>query len=246
MATIIQETFNALPKHGLRLTQEEYVRPLGFGSNWTKLRIGVLLAIVDTGGTLTTVNFAVGVCSGTAGFGSASTTHAVVLAFDTPPGSNYTYNAGSGYPYYAQGVGNKFVRRVGSTNTVVNGQAGQPCFYSLGGTLRAGPVIVEMAKLGGGVVGCYAYSATAASSYNHYDLQSLMEIMEQPYGQTANVTVTRLDTSARVQGGPTGGATTDLTTVDESAGVLDHVNISWNHSNGLEIYAIAVSRPGWV
>ena len=152
MATIVQQTFNSVSKEGLSLGHEEWVRPMLFGNAWTKLRIGMLFAITDAPGGIASANLALGVCSGPVGFGSASTTHAVVYTpNNATTGTNYTYNAGAGYPYYNQGVVSHFTERVNGSNTSVITTAGQPCLYSLGGTLRMGLLGVDFAKIGGNV-----------------------------------------------------------------------------------------------
>jgi hypothetical protein len=221
-----------------------------FGNAWTKLRIGMLFAITDAPGGIASANLALGVCSGPVGFGSASTTHAVVYTpNNATTGTNYTYNAGAGYPYYNQGVVSHFTERVNGSNTSVITTAGQPCLYSLGGTLRMGLLGVDFAKIGGNVWTISLYFMDAAKPYYHCDGQSLMEMMEQPFNAIPRVTARRLDTGAFVQATLIGGAGgNNLTGIDEEAtGSLDSVNIFWNTvAAPVQVYALAVSRHGWV
>ena len=45
MATIGVRSFNLIDDKYLALGNEEYVRPLAIGSNWSKIRVGMLVAL---------------------------------------------------------------------------------------------------------------------------------------------------------------------------------------------------------
>jgi hypothetical protein len=49
----------------IQLGNEDFVRPMGFGANWKKIRIAMRLAFNDSGSDITTAGFVVGVCQGT-------------------------------------------------------------------------------------------------------------------------------------------------------------------------------------
>ena len=78
MPEIVERAFTAGPyggtARGVRLFNEEFIRPFGFGSNWSKLRIVLNIGVTDTpnaGGVNALLDM--GVCSGTArGIGSAN------------------------------------------------------------------------------------------------------------------------------------------------------------------------------
>jgi hypothetical protein len=77
MANIGTRTFNLVDDKYLSLANEEWVRTLAIGTNWTKLRIGKLVSVTpDATSNLSGVELIWGLCSGkTNPFGAASTTN---------------------------------------------------------------------------------------------------------------------------------------------------------------------------
>ena len=254
MALIVQRIFNGETRTGLRLGLEDYVRPMAVGRYWTRLRIGLLHAMsAGDGVTVAACAFSVGVCSSTgAPYGDLTTGHAVVVTNgNSTTGSPYTYNAGSGAPYYGQGVGNQLTRRVGMVNTSVAGPGSAPTIFALGGTLRLQIGIYEFFKnVAGGVntIGAAWWWNDSGTSGNLYtfDNQSLVEGMEQPWLVSPTVTGTRTDTGVRgTRALAAGGIGANTVTLDESVGALDSLNIAWNKATyPYEIYGIAVARLG--
>ena len=70
---------------GLELRNEEFIRPLSFGSNWTKLRIAVLMGLGQTANgpaiILPNALVDIGVCSGNRGIGSDSPVNYVGVGY---------------------------------------------------------------------------------------------------------------------------------------------------------------------
>ena len=254
MAELVQRVFNGETRLGVRLGLEDYTRPLAFGNNWTRLRIGMLLgitlpdAINIWAGTL-----GIGVCSSTGPcWGDAATRHAVMFTSgNASTGSAYTYTAGAGYPTLTQATSCQLTRRVGNVNTSVTAGGGQPFFHGLGGTLRLTLVIVDLAKnYLGPNIGCAMWSndASSSGSFMHFDTNSLVDSMELAWFPTVNpnVTAVRMDTGVRqVRVLAVGGALTNTVVWDETVGALDTVDISWNKATyPIEIYGLAVSSFG--
>ena len=145
----------------LQLGAEEITRPIGFGSQWTKIRIGVRMACL-VGSTFAGPGFYCGVCVGSKGFKAIDCTDAVgawlgtVNPMDT---QTYTYNA-QGYTT-AFGVGSAKFRKVGASITAVSNIAGSYNFsivaYPLTNTnysgfyldiLRLSPTLTRLSSWG--------------------------------------------------------------------------------------------------
>ena len=90
------------PVKGLELRNEEFIRPFGFGNNWSKLRIAVLMGLGQTltkglAGTILPVGLVdIGVCSGTRrGIGSANPVNYIGVGYGGAGGARYGGNAGN-------------------------------------------------------------------------------------------------------------------------------------------------------
>lgn len=103
------------------LAGEEFTRKIdltGFGNGWTKIRVAIDCAIMNTGGgNITNSELFLGLCSGTAfPYGSASCVHACGVVFGSQAASTWTWTAGAGSPFYT-GTEFSMLRRVGVTQT---------------------------------------------------------------------------------------------------------------------------------
>src|SRR5438876_3919296 len=124
MSVIASRAFNLIDDKYLTLANEEYVRTLAIGTNWTKLRIGMLLALATDGtNNLQGTNLVWGLSSGkTNPFGAVTTTNFLGMKFGYDANSDVlTYVANSGNPYFWSGQG--LITKVGSTKTIWNGNA---------------------------------------------------------------------------------------------------------------------------
>jgi len=103
-------------KNFLRLYNEEFIRPISpFTWSTTRVRVGVLCAITNTGGNLATTQLFVGMCAGRSPFTSVNTVHAIGMYQN----GTLTYNAGSGNPYYIPSAPYG-VKRVNGVNNLAN------------------------------------------------------------------------------------------------------------------------------
>lgn len=103
---------------GVQLGYEEIVRPFSFGTNWTKIRVGVLWAANITPGVGIPPNTApwIGICTGYGGVLSASSTDALYINYThfvsspgvylgTPPATYWQTTSGTSNIVPAQRVG---------------------------------------------------------------------------------------------------------------------------------------------
>lgn len=123
----------------ISLANEEFTREVdltGYGNGWSKIRIALNLAIVDTGGGNFSNSFlAVGLSAGTTNpYGVKTTTNFVGHVFGHESSCTWTRNAGAGNPYYT--VNNFYIiRKVGVTELRANSGAMTPAIPATGGTL---------------------------------------------------------------------------------------------------------------
>jgi hypothetical protein len=109
----------------LQLGMEEFVRPMAFGAQWRKIRIGLLFGVYGNPGVNTSVyagsnvNLYVGVCQGVnSGFSNPTPTDAIVLApFTSNSALNYATTT-----YWSAGLNpGRLIWKYGSSTTTVTG-----------------------------------------------------------------------------------------------------------------------------
>lgn len=119
----VTQTF--LGDQTLQLGREEFVRPMAFGANWNKIRIGILYTIYQPAGLLggnpyvisNQGGFYVGVCQDYDGYSKASTTDCLVL--NPYGGIQYYNNAGD---YFTSSINPaQLIWKYGSTESVTTG-----------------------------------------------------------------------------------------------------------------------------
>jgi hypothetical protein len=211
----------------LSLTNEEFVRYIG--TDWTTIRIGLLCAIVDNAGGTVVGRLAVGVCSGqTNPCGVNPTTNfagARVLN-----GSNWTYNANAGDPYFSNGsfYGLRRVANVDTTagiaNTTVNIVTTAP---GNGGLQRRSLLLVDISKAGSEIP-YFTQSTQVANDFTYVDFLAALDW--QPVTPIIrNLTM--------------GVATSQAVSLDPTPGAYDNVDIHWTGTaQALEIYALGIYR----
>lgn len=242
MATIAARTFavyEPTTDKYLALANEEYVRTLAIGSNWTQLRIGIMYAIPGTA-NIPSAKLCVGLCASAFDPLSASTTgHFVGANFTSTNFSSatLTYNAGAGLPYFTS-PGFCFFKRVGTAATVF-GNFGATIYHpnNGGSTQRRGVVIVELLKGASWTVRGWAMPLGSAGPpatgvFRDYGYVHLLEALEDPATSTLAI-----DGNTLVYHSVLGS-------VNEGAdGYLDAVDIFWSKgAQFFELYAIAVQR----
>lgn len=215
----------------MTLANEEYVRPLGIGTNWSRLRIGVLMAMTpDSTNNLSSMTFTMGICSGTANpYGAALTTNwAGVSVFSTAGGMTYTANAGN--PYFTNGTPGQGAKKVGAALTTANVGVNTNIPTNGGAIQRKVPIMAEVIK-GSPNYTFALVSPPSGAMTTDFSFGYFIDAMEQTSvnpvanGQTFN------------------GATGAGIAVTEVTGVFDTLDIYWNKAAyPVEIYGIAVYR----
>ena len=241
MATIGSRTFNLLEDKYLTLANEEYLRRLAIGSNWTKLRLGAMLALPPNGTeNLTLCSLTLGVCagatpfSGTQGYAAASTGNfiGIDICSDNSGGSGQgtlTYNAGTGNPYYSSSFSGAR-RRVGTTDSfAANTTLSHAVAINTGTLQRRTLLYVDITKGSPNYTVKY-YPETGTLAQLDFTPAHFLDGLEQSGTPTVN--------------GQTLSAGNALTLAcDETAGVFDSVSLYWNRGAfPLEVYALAAYR----
>lgn len=232
MANIATRTFNLIEDKYLTLANEEYARTLAIGSDWTKLRLGLLLAL-PTDGTndLQGTELVWGLCAGkTNPFGAASTTNFLGMKFGSSATSDVLfYNANSGNPYFHSYRG--LMKKVGATRSLLNGNVAE--FHRIttntGAVPRRSAHFMELSK-GSPSFSVTLWSMPLTGMAKDFTPAHLLEGLEQR-------------TSITVNGESLGAGITGTAAFDEGPGALDTVDLHWNKAAfPLEVYALAAYR----
>ncbi|MBI1178319.1 hypothetical protein GC207_12860 [bacterium] len=231
MANIGSRTFNLVDDQYLSLANEEWVRTLAIGSNWTKLRLGVLLSVTpDDVNNLNGVQLVFGLCAGkTNPYGAASTTNFLGMKFGgTTGGDLWTYKANSGNPYF--GTERIFIKKTAATVIGLSSAAGEVHRVNTNnGTLqRRGVQFLDIAK-GTPNFTVTQWAITLGSMAKDFSAAHLLDGLEQSGSISVN--------------GETMNSMPLAIPFDETAGALDTVDVFWNKSAfPLEVHAIAAYR----
>lgn len=220
------------------LANEEFTRKIdltGFGNSWSKIRVAINCAIMDTGGgNITNTELFLGLCSGTAfPYGSKSCVHACGYVYGSQAASTWTWTAGAGSPYYA-GTTFSAVRRVGVTQTAAIVGSLTQTFPTHDGNGAA-----AVTKRRGWLGATFAQTATsiAITGYAESAASMTADVFFEHFMYATNQASTPfvLETVAQA----------NTQTISPGAGwntnALDTVDIYWsNPTYNLEIYAIAL------
>lgn len=236
MATIGSRLFNLVADKYLTLPNEELVRTLAIGSDWNKIRLGVLLAVTPDGtNNLGGTALMLGLCSGkTNPYGAATTTNFVGAALhgSAPGGTTGTlnYGAGSGNPYFSSG-GSWAAGRVGAG--LISGAGAASSFIltsNVGSTQRRSPVYVDIQK------GSPNYTITRW-------LPDLSQGLFQSGDCSPATFLTSLEVSTPTWQNINLTSSSGAVAASETPGVLDTFDLFWNKAAfPLEVYAIAAYR----
>lgn len=232
MATIGVRSFNLIEDKYLALGNEEYVRTLALGSNWSRLRLGLLAALTPEGTSdLQGTQFVWGLCAGrTNPFGAESTTNFLGLKVGiNATGDVLTYNANSGNPYFW--AGRSVMKKVGATRTVanVNGTEFHRVAAATGTLQRRSLLLLEIAK-GSPSFTVTVWNLAVTGVSKDFTPAHLLEALEQP-------------ASVVVNGETLGTGAVSTVAFDETAGALDTLDVHWNKAAfPLEVYALAAYR----
>lgn len=231
MANIGSRTFNLVDDQYLSLANEEWVRTLAIGSNWTKLRIGLLMTVTpDDVNNLNGVQLVFGLCSGkTNPYGAASTTNFLGAKLGgTTGGDLWTYKANSGNPYF--GTERIFIKKTAATVTGLSSAAGEVHRVTANtGTLqRRGVQFLDIAK-GTPNFTVTQWAITLGSMAKDFTPAQLLDGLEQ----SGNISIN----------GETMNPMPLAIPFDETAGALDTVDVFWNKSAfPIEVHAVGAYR----
>lgn len=236
MASIGSRLFNAVGDKYVSLANEELVRTLQIGTDWTKLRIGVLLAVTPDGtNNLASAALMMGVCSGTTNpYGAASTTNFVGAAFHaSAPGATsgtLTYNANSGNPVFTS-VGTWPATRVGTTLGNATGSATAFMLTTnTGSPQRRSPLFLDITKGSPNYTVVRWTPSSSQSSFLNGDctLGELLNMLEVVSPTWLGIALSSISATIAAS---------------ETAGAFDSVDLFWNKAGfPLEVYALAVAR----
>lgn len=231
MANIGSRDFNLVGDQYLSLANEEYVRTLAIGTNWTKLRLGLLAAVTPDGtSNLNGVQLVWGLCSGkTNPFGASSTTNFLGMKYGiTSGGDLWSYVANAGNPYFA--TERLFLKKVGGTITTASPAAGEVhrVATNTGALPRRSVQFLDITK-GSPNFTVTQWGITLGSMSKDFTPAHLLDGL----GQAGTITVN----------GESMNTMPATIAFSEVAGALDSVDIFWNKSAfPIEIHAVAAYR----
>jgi hypothetical protein len=235
MANISSRVFSDGTKKLLSLSNGEYKRGISVGNNWTRLRVGILVAQNPNGVLNLTsgTRFILGICSGqTYGFGGgANTVNAIgVNVTGRSFGGNnwwFTYNGGT-TPSYSGAGGVGFYNKVGSTLSEFGGNATPPLVMpSTTGTVqRRFPLYLEVQKGSPDYTASFWHSPVADEDYTVSAFETGLQSVATP---------------PTINGHFFAGYNATIT-ASEAPGVLDTVNFYTNFVEAVELYEIAAFK----
>jgi len=232
-ASIIQRVFTVGKEKALVLRGDEYYKPTGLGTNWTRLRIGLTYAFAgDIPNNLNNVAFFIGMCVHNRPY-TINTGHCVgwvAPSLGSGGGAALTYNANSGNPYYSSS-GFNAVSRI-NTVLLTSATGGSNIFVPTitGSALtRRAVSILDITKTNATTTTLVMYQSVLA----HMSLELTDGDMYNAIEQIGTTPVLR-DSSMQASG-------INALLYTEVAPGLDSVNIYWpKWSFPMEIYNIAV------
>jgi len=255
MAVIIERNFTGWfegADRGISLRNEEYIRPLNIGNNWTKLRIAILVGAGNSANITAVLD--IGMCSASGrGIGSGNPVNYVGGGMGGTVGGrlaapffdHVVYTGGwmgsAGVLYYTSMAG-----------AVTTGYTISPGSYYIGSTLANAGVysrmmsVVDIEKVSSVLCNVRHYSAPVAQvPYDVSDV-SLVQACENPFGSSSASLTTIFAYNRNTASLSTVSYNTDgLKSIawQESAGPLDAVNIAWSSSTAeCTIWGMAVAK----
>jgi hypothetical protein len=237
MAELVQRLFTYIPQNTLRIGGEQWSRTLGPLNAWSRIRIGLLCAVMPNNTANIVSNFNFGLCNGSA-FNSGASAYAQSAIGACMTGSmlsaawTLTYNANSGNPFFSTSAAGKLFRRSGY-HLVESSSLAQSAIAlaGVGVPKRRTPIYLDITRNVGGqglsTIACYSTS-TAQVTFD-IRLDHFLDGLDQIAAPTIN--------------GQT--LTTELSTtmaLSDMLGALDSMFIMFqNAAFPLEIYAVGAS-----
>jgi len=245
MAIIFEETFSDGPDKGLVLSNEEWGRALQIGSDWTRIRMGMLVAMEPDGinnlsgaqfrfGFSTAANDHLGSLAAKLWYGAVLNGGSSTINY---LGGNYTYSNNSGNSHYA--VTN--LPRVRALDGVLSGSSNSGSYYipTLNNNKRRAPICVQLKKSGTAMIASPRCPPSGAGSPIDFTLADLLATMEDPTDDAVTTTLPCRGINL------TGSWTSFADYPDHAAayGEIVAPHIGWNKTVAkLHVYAVVVSR----
>lgn len=228
-------TIYGIEERFLGLSQSGFSRPFSFVQGWKALRVGVLLAVDDSGGNLTSPDLSIGLCAGhSSRWPGGDRQHWVGVQTETQ-GGDWTRSTGNG-GYYSGG------QDLRTTYAEANGTPSDTGFSDAeipynpaesGFSNRRTLFLVDMQKAGSDLEIQTINITTPGSFESDMNWDQALECI----GHSASATV--LTHWGRQSFNMVGANT--LTGFDEGTnGVLDRLDIYWSETTVLEIYGYTV------
>lgn len=228
MATIVE---NISGDKALQMGNEEFVRKLGYGTNWTKLRLGCRMWVNGVTDVVTP-RFQMGLCVGDVNtFASSSCIQYVGSTTNTT--GNITYNAGLLSFFYQASGNSPYVTKVGASATynMFAGAGHSPGNYAAAGSGRTVIVVTDITKASATSVTIRVGYTSDADYANIPVTYHLLRTLDDEVG-TSTFTASYFDWLV-------------LRTITGMSNVvdLDTVSIYWSHSTPtVEVHDIVAVR----
>lgn len=231
----------------LEMSQEQIANTFSIGTNWTQLRVGILYQLSSSSATssITSTDFAIGLCSGTASLYGSAAGPTYFAGWRSGVSNTLTYQVGGGtnLPYYTptQFIGNIGTKVGTAFSSSANPQFGPDFPPILTGSLAVTaswfPLYLDFIK------------TNNTSSSQLWTITFYRYAADNGVRQPEYATVTRFydelahNVPSFAGGIPWQTLTTANVPISESIfGALDSINIFWPKTNPLDIYDIAVYR----
>lgn len=242
---IITRLFSYVPDKAIVLGGGDFVRRIKFGNGWSRVRFGMLASVApDSTRSFLNCSLWFGLSSSTGPpVGSKACENFIGVSFVGQPNTTvrtFTYNAGSGYPYYSGSTGCAFWKANKSRfyTQTAGGNGGVLPPTLTGSRYRRFPLIVDIARNYQGSGGVYTISAYCPTF-------GIADAYQNDYRPFELLGPNGIDNT----GTPTPGNHTQLVVcsavavnASEQFGGFDSLNIHWNLSQfPLEIYAVGLS-----
>jgi len=236
---------------GILLRNEEYIRPLSFGDNWTKLRIVLNVGLKDSLETQNAI-FDVGVCSGTRrGIGSGNPVNYVGTGIGGAgtgryAGGNRIASGSTTGGWFASSGPRHITAQHGSTvdGYVVDNTS---TFYigttgALNGVYRRQLHIVDIRRVNASQCILASYPAVTAALQCDAAGAAMTDAAEAAFNASFSITLLSFNTGL-LESVSYSYPTPTTVNWDEANGPLDSLNIAWSSTSiPCILWGIAVTR----
>jgi hypothetical protein len=245
MAIIYQETFSDGPDKGLVLSNEEWGRALQIGSDWTRIRMGMLVAMEPDGvnnisgaqfrlGFSTAANDHLGSLSAKLWYGAVLNGGSSTINY---AGGSYTYTANSNNSYFATAN----LPRVRALNGALSGSSNSGTYYipTLNNNKRRAAICIGLKKSSTTLVSAPRCPPSGAGAIVDFTLADLLATMEDATDDAVVPTLA-------CKGINLTGSSTSFSSYPDHAAAYGEIvapHIGWNKTVAkLHVYAVVISR----